>query len=624
MKRSAPLTLIVLSLLFIPLGRNSYGAEENAGILLGKSRTEITPPVGTPLSGYGKRKGKPSSGVHDSLYARTIILSHQNERFVFTSVDLVLVDEELRMAVLKKIRKSLELEDRQFVLMATHNHSGAGAIGGRFWERFIMGKKNKAVYEGITDAIAKSVLEASNRPTPVLAELGTADISRWVENRMDGKDNRLKHLKVLRFQNDSKQTAAYMLFMAAHPTILPASNFEFSGDYPGRFCSLLEDKNPDSVALFVNGAAGDLRPRLEGYENRFDKMEAYASTLANAVNSISFKPIELTGVWASALERKKLPWTKIGRFPLQVPVIISNRVFPRKSYFQVFRMGRAAFVTFPGELASETGTSIERRLMAKSFEPFLIGFANDYIGYVIPRRHYLHHDHYESRASFYGPKMDRFTEKTLDAIITHLLSPHEREVLNPEGRLLKTSKIPVLKLHGDPYHRGYEEGRLLKSEIQQGVRDIFAYFRSELKIPGLNRLIINAILDRAWKKMAPYVSYDEYEQMRGLADGSGVSFKIVKRIHALPEVYPTFCANSAFWGPATKDGRLIAIRNLDWNKKMGIHRHAAVKIHHMFGQATAVNIGYYGFIGVLSGLNEHGISVGQIGATSSDETMKGE
>jgi hypothetical protein len=36
-----------------------------------------------------------------------------------------------------------------------------------------------------------------------------------------------------------------------------------------------------------------------------------------------------------------------------------------------------------------------------------------------------------------------------------------------------------------------------------------------------------------------------------------------------------------------------------------------------------VNIGYYGFTGVLSGMNEKGISVGQIGAASSDETMKG-
>ena len=36
-----------------------------------------------------------------------------------------------------------------------------------------------------------------------------------------------------------------------------------------------------------------------------------------------------------------------------------------------------------------------------------------------------------------------------------------------------------------------------------------------------------------------------------------------------------------------------------------------------------VNIGYAGFAGVLSGMNENGISVGQIGATSKDETMEG-
>lgn len=163
----------------------------------------------------------------------------------------------------------------------------------------------------------------------------------------------------------------------------------------------------------------------------------------------------------------------------------------------------------------------------------------------------------------------------------------------------------------------------MKNEIRQGTDDIYKYLRSELPVPLINRLLIRYALGRAWKKMEPFVSYEEYLQMKGLADGSGTSFRTIKHIHALPEVYPTWCANGAYWGKATSDGRLIAIRNLDWNRKIGIHRHAAVKILTTPGKKTYANIGYYGFTGVLSGLNENGISVGQIGAVSSEESMEG-
>ena len=30
----------------------------------------MTPPIGTPLAGYGDRRGRPSTGVHDELYVR--------------------------------------------------------------------------------------------------------------------------------------------------------------------------------------------------------------------------------------------------------------------------------------------------------------------------------------------------------------------------------------------------------------------------------------------------------------------------------------------------------------------------------------------------------------------------
>ncbi len=58
--------------------------------------------------------------------------------------------------------------------------------------------------------------------------------------------------------------------------------------------------------------------------------------------------------------------------------------------------------------------------------------------------------------------------------------------------------------------------------------------------------------------------------------------------------------------------------------RAGIQRYATVFVVHPTGQHAFVNVGWAGFIGVLSGINDAQISVGQIGAKSIDTTLRGE
>lgn len=612
------LTFLMLSSYYI----GGSAAAEPLALSLGTAKTEITPPDGTPLAGYGRYRGKPTSGTHDPLFARTLAIGNGDQTFVFVSLDLVLIDEEFRAAILKKIKNQISFSDRRLLLFATHTHTGSGAIGGRFWERFIMGKKQKPVFETMTDKIAGIVVEALQNQIPVTAEYGETRIDSMVENRMDEKLDFPDRLKILRFKNQDR-VAGILIFMAAHPTLAPAAESRFSADFPGVFTYALEKTYPGSTALFVNGASGDLRPHTEPVEDRFKKLTAYGLSLMEREKQITFAPISLEGNWRAKVERIKLPKTQIRLGGFKLPSLLGNRIFPNRTYFQTLRMGKLIFLTFPGEAASETGIEAEELAKARGLTPFFIGYANDYIGYMVPRRYYRDRSQYESQTSFYGEKMEWFYLEQTQKLIDSVLTEGEKVKALPPGKLWMQEKIPVLAVSGDSYHVGFEEGRLLGPEIEKGTDEIFSYFRKELKVPLVNRMIINTMANRAWKKMEPFLTYAEYQQIRGLADGSGVSFKKLKQIHAMPEIYPTLCANGAYWGKATEDGRMIAIRNLDWNRQMGIQNHALVKWIHVPGHESYVNIGYEGFTGVLSGLNEKGISVGQIGATSSDETMKG-
>ena len=618
------LVCIVLINAVFEIGIYPVWSSSNETIYLGHSKIELTPRVGTPLAGYGRRKGKPSQDVNDPIYVRAIALTRKNDSVVFASVDLVLVDKFLRSEVVKKVQKRIPFSDEQLVLFATHTHSGPGAVGKRFWQRFIMGKFQREIFDEITIGIAQAIVDSLRKPDPISVEYGEVQIDELTENRMDEKLQHPSWLRILQFRGDDRSIIARMVGMAAHPTILSSSSFHLSADYPGVLTRRLESEAPGSVALFINGAAADIRPRIDNQETEFLALETYGESVYQKIAEIAWKKATLDGVWCNVYQETRLPPVKIRWARLKIPRLLASRLFPRQSIFQTVRMGPFVFSAIPAEIGSEIGVAIEKQFRAMNLTPMIIGYANDYLGYAVPRRYY--HEpkkYYEARASFYGEKMDWFIQEQIDEQLTSIMTDEEKLGINRDGNLAFSNGLPVLKLYGDSYNRGFEEGRLLKDEINQAYKDIARYFRSHLPIPGLNRLLINKFMDKAWRKLEPYISYSEYQQMRGLADGADIPIKHVLRLHAVPEIHATGCSNGAYWGGATKDTRLIALRNLDWNRDIGVHNYAAVKVHTPSGKNTYVNIGYYGFVGVLSGLNESGISIGEIGATSSDESMRG-
>ncbi len=597
---------------------------ESKQIFFGSSKIEITPPAGTPLSGFGRRHGKPSKGIHDSLYSRAISLTKDRITFIFVSLDLVLVDRDLRAEIVKKVRTEADIPDSNIMIFATHTHSGSGAIGKQFWQRFIEGKFQKECFREMTSLIAKSIVDSTKNQTPVQVDWGETDATSLVENRMDVNLSVKIPLKVIRFKSSENKVTGQFIFFAAHPTLFSAKNFRFSADFPGVLTRLLEEKSPDSIAIFANGAAGDLRPRAIDFRESAERVEHFGKTLFDLMHTIEFKSNSLEGEWASISEWVKLPNVKIRVSFLTIPSILGNRFFPTKTYFQVLRLGELMMVALPGEVSSEIGSEMEERIRANGFKPFLIGYANDFIGYIVPRRYYLDRSQYESSASFYGPKLDFYFQETVDHLIEKLTNQKsERFFTRKPGTLLKNKEIPILFLRGNSYELGYEHGKLMSKEIQAAKRQIDRYLNHKLYVPVLSGFIMKQILSNKWKKMEPFVSYDEWKELQGLSDGSGLSLKDVKRLHAIPDFIESLCTNGVYFKNATKNGKLIHIRNLDWLREMGVHHFAALLVYQPDSGNQFVNIGFYGFTGSLSGVNEHGISVGQAGADSIDETFKG-
>jgi hypothetical protein len=182
--------------------------------------------------------------------------------------------------------------------------------------------------------------------------------------------------------------------------------------------------------------------------------------------------------------------------------------------------------------------------------------------------------------------------------------------------------LPIIHLSGTPYEIGYQHGTALKEEVRQSVATVLSYFRSYVKIPWLGAWITDWWLERPWRQAAPFIPQDIREELRGLSKGSGVPLRELYRLHAIPDRTYS-CSSLAAWGPMTGDGRLIHTRNLDWNIQAGVQDFAAVFVVRPEGKHAFINLGWAGFIGVLSGVNDAQLSIGQIGAETTDVSYRG-
>jgi hypothetical protein len=73
------------------------------------------------------------------------------------------------------------------------------------------------------------------------------------------------------------------------------------------------------------------------------------------------------------------------------------------------------------------------------------------------------------------------------------------------------------------------------------------------------------------------------------------------------------CSSFAAFGSATRDGKLYHGRVLDYMTAVGLQQVATVFVVKQLGKNPFVSVGYAGFTGVVSGMNDRQISLGQMG-----------
>lgn len=390
--------------------------------MVGAARADITPPVGTPLAGYGSRKGRGSTGIHDRLYARAVALSDGDQTVILLANDLLAITDDMRTAVYQKINREIILKPDSLMISASHTHSGPGALAKRFWESFATGPFEQAVFEEVTQRMARAAVEAYQGMKPARLGGGSIPVPDLISNRMVAGGSKDPSLSFLVFKTLDPGVTAYLVNYSAHPTVLKDDNDLISGDFPGALERRLEE-NPGVIALYTAGSVADMTASPPEGRDDFEKADKMGRILANKIleasPSVVYRDHARIG---SVLATVQLPSTqlKLGKHRLASP--LGNLFFDRQTVIQAILVGNSLLLGVPCDLSSEIGLEIKQQARSHELNAIIVGFANDYIGYVIPEKYY-YTDAYEARMSFNGPYMDRYLKEISLELMKKLVSP---------------------------------------------------------------------------------------------------------------------------------------------------------------------------------------------------------
>jgi hypothetical protein len=212
----------------------------------------------------------------------------------------------------------------------------------------------------------------------------------------------------------------------------------------------------------------------------------------------------------------------------------------------------------------------------------------------------------------------------MDAMVSLSGSEHAADAPTHGGWLETRGDVSVLHLNGSYYEMGYQHGMLLDERIAIAMRAQLDAFESH----GYSYDDILAV----WHVMQPYLPGCYLEEIRGMADGSSLSFEQVAVLNTMPALFNHMisCCEMSLWGNATVSGDLYHVRSFDWSLDVmdpetgtPLQDTLVVMVRDPASAHASLYPEFAGNIGCWSGFNEHGIAIGEDTCLTNDTTFHG-
>jgi neutral ceramidase len=401
----------------------------------------INPPQDTPMAGFCARKGG-AIGVHDDLMAKALVLEDERRTVAIVCLDIIYITLQRTQRIRRAINRATGIPVDNIMISTSHNHSGPDLDTPECEEW-------SSLFE---TKVVDTVCEAWSCRQDASIGVGVGSVTGIGVNRR-GKGSIDNSVGVLRVRRVDGRPLAILMNYTCHAVVLGPDSRLISADYPGyaqRYVKAMLGCE-DAVVMFTNGAAGEINTghsadvsALGGFipGRTFERADELGKRLADAVmetlgtiqksqevlvNSaicpwkVSYRRDlpsleetterirrlekrldELKGHTSKDIDNIRLDLIYQNIIMRNLEEIGSAPTGNRLTEIQGIRVGDAVLVSLPGEVFVELGLDIK----SKSPFPytFILGYTNDYIGYV-PTKEAFSEGGYEVSSSKFPPEV---------------------------------------------------------------------------------------------------------------------------------------------------------------------------------------------------------------------------
>ncbi|NJD04282.1 MAG: hypothetical protein FIA99_17185 [Ruminiclostridium sp.] len=407
-------------------------------LVTGFGTSDITPPIGVELSGFGWYIERKSTGIIEPLLARAMVWQAGETKGAIISCDLIGVTKELVEDVRTRVSVECRIPPGNILVCATHTHSGPAVVNLIGW-----GERDIEYLKTLPARIAASANSAESQMVASELEYGEAEIKGISFNREDKEGQIDSLLKVVKVKSNGKVTG-FLVNYSCHPVVMCAQTYLISGDFIGLALNKVAGAN-GCTGLFLQGSCGDQNPiyRFLPQDEAIPKLHILSDRFAEAIEAAlnNTQPVILDKI-SAARQEITLPQIVADRPTIlrvlnlidefqkyndSLPHEIQKRLRLEKAVYeslwkrydrkpldgkeieiQAFIFGNIVIATHPAELFYGFHKKLQELLLP--LKAIIVGYANDYIGYIpLPDRYDVSRRNYSYSAHFVPLLIEEFS-----------------------------------------------------------------------------------------------------------------------------------------------------------------------------------------------------------------------
>ena len=173
----------------------------------------------------------------------------------------------------------------------------------------------------------------------------------------------------------------------------------------------------------------------------------------------------------------------------------------------------------------------------------------------------------------------------------------------------------------DLYEMGFALGQLFPQEIADMFARIIPWVEGKVEaaLPSLPSWFADLVveyglpvaMDFVYDITEKYIPQEYLDEWQGIADGANCSIKQIRNIALFPQFTRAECTIFVAHKNATVDGDVHHLRALDFDPTAPVADFASVVVYHYKSKPQMANFGWLAVTGVLTGMSDVPITVGQ-------------